>query len=98
MANKKIEENMLYDLADLFKLFGDSTRIKILYTLYEKELSVSEIAEELKMTVSAVSHQLRVLKQGKLVKSKRDGKQIYYSLDDNHVKTIIAMGREHIEE
>ncbi|MDI9540794.1 MAG: metalloregulator ArsR/SmtB family transcription factor [Bacillota bacterium] len=98
MANKKMEENMLYDLADLFKLFGDSTRIRILYALYEKELSVSEIAEELKMTVSAVSHQLRVLKQGKLVKSKRDGKQIYYSLDDNHVKTIIAMGREHIEE
>ena len=98
MANKKMEENMLYDLADLFKLFGDSTRIKILYTLYENELSVSEIAEELKMTVSAVSHQLRVLKQGKLVKSKREGKQIYYSLDDDHVKTIIAMGREHIEE
>ncbi|NLZ76188.1 MAG: winged helix-turn-helix transcriptional regulator [Erysipelotrichia bacterium] len=98
MANKKIEENMLYDLADLFKLFGDSTRIKILYTLYEKELSVSEIAEELKMTISAVSHQLRVLKQGKLVKFRRDGKQVYYSLDDDHVKTIIAMGREHIEE
>ncbi len=98
MANRKIEENMLYDLADLFKLFGDSTRIKILYTLYEQELSVSEIAEELKMTVSAVSHQLRVLKQGKLVKFRREGKQIYYSLDDDHVKTIIAMGREHIEE
>jgi DNA-binding transcriptional ArsR family regulator len=98
MANKKMTENMLYDLADLFKLFGDSTRIKILYTLYEKELSVSEIAEELKMTISAVSHQLRVLKQGKLVKFRREGKQIYYSLDDDHVKTIIAMGREHIEE
>ncbi|HPX31974.1 MAG TPA: metalloregulator ArsR/SmtB family transcription factor [Erysipelotrichaceae bacterium] len=98
MVNKKMTENMLYDLADLFKLFGDSTRIKILYTLYEKELSVSEIAEELKMTISAVSHQLRVLKQGKLVKFRREGKQIYYSLDDDHVKTIIAMGREHIEE
>ncbi len=98
MANKKMEENMLYDLADLFKLFGDSTRIRILYTLYEEELSVGEIAEQLGMTISAVSHQLRVLKQGKLVKSKREGKQIYYSLDDDHVKTIIAMGREHIEE
>ncbi|MGI6582140.1 MAG: ArsR/SmtB family transcription factor [Erysipelotrichaceae bacterium] len=98
MVNKKMTENMLYDLADLFKLFGDSTRIKILYTLYEKELSVSEIAEELKMTISAVSHQLRILKQGKLVKFRREGKQIYYSLDDDHVKTIIAMGREHIEE
>ncbi|MGI6508990.1 MAG: ArsR/SmtB family transcription factor [Erysipelotrichaceae bacterium] len=98
MANKKMKENMLYDLADLFKLFGDSTRIRILYTLYEEELSVGEIAEQLGMTISAVSHQLRVLKQGKLVKSKREGKQIYYSLDDDHVKTIIAMGREHIEE
>ena len=98
MANKKMKENMLYDLADLFKLFGDSTRIRILYTLYEEELSVGEIAEQLGMTISAVSHQLRVLKQGKLVKSKREGKQIYYSLDDDHVKTIIAMGREYIEE
>lgn len=98
MANKKMEENMLYDLADLFKLFGDSTRIRILYALYEEEQSVGEIAEHLGMTISAVSHQLRVLKQGKLVKSKREGKQIYYSLDDDHVKTIIAMGREHIEE
>lgn len=98
MINKKIEERMLYDLAELFKLFGDSTRIRILYALYEKELSVSEIAENLTMTVSAVSHQLRILKHGKLVRSQREGKQIYYSLADDHVKTIIAMGREHIEE
>lgn len=98
MGKKKMSETMLYDLADLFKLFGDSTRIKILYALYEKELAVGEIAEKLGMTLSAVSHQLRILKQGKLVKSQRDGKQMYYSLDDDHVKTIIAMGREHIEE
>ncbi|MGI6607821.1 MAG: ArsR/SmtB family transcription factor [Erysipelotrichaceae bacterium] len=98
MADKRITENMLYDLAELFKVFGDSTRIRILYALYEKELSVSEIAEKLGMNISAVSHQLKILKHGKLVKFQREGKQIYYYLADDHVKTIIAMGREHIEE
>ncbi|MBO4538519.1 MAG: winged helix-turn-helix transcriptional regulator [Erysipelotrichaceae bacterium] len=93
-----MRENELYDLAELFKVFGDSTRIRILYTLFEHEISVSEIAESLSMTTSAVSHQLRLLKQSKLIKSRREGKQIYYSLADDHVKTIMAMGMEHIEE
>lgn len=93
-----IDENELYDLAELFKVFGDSTRIRILYVLFANESSVSEIATQLNMNISAVSHQLKILKSSKLIKSKRDGKQVYYSLADEHVKTIIAMGREHIEE
>ena len=93
-----IDENELYDLAELFKVFGDSTRIRILYVLFSNVSSVSEIATELNMNISAVSHQLKILKSNKLVKSKREGKQIYYSLADDHVKTIIEMGREHIEE
>ena len=92
-----IDENELYDLAEIFKVFGDSTRI-ILFALFDEEKSVNEIAKQLNMTDSAVSHQLKILKQNKLVKAKRSGKQIYYSLADQHVKTIIAMGREHIEE
>lgn len=93
-----IDENELYDLAELFKVFGDSTRIRILFVLFNKDESVSEIAKTLNMTDSAVSHQLKILKQNKLIKARREGKQIYYSLADDHVKTIIAMGREHIEE
>ena len=93
-----IDENELYDLAEIFKVFGDSTRIRILFALFDEEKSVNEIAKQLNMTDSAVSHQLKILKQSKLVKAKRIGKQIYYSLADQHVKTIIAMGREHIEE
>ncbi len=93
-----IDENELYDLAELFKVFGDSTRIRILFVLFNKEESVSEIAKTLNMTDSAVSHQLKILKQNKLVKPNRKGKQVYYALADDHVKTIIAMGREHIEE
>lgn len=93
-----MRENELYDLAELFKIFGDSTRIRILFALFEKEANVSDIADQLSMTVSAVSHQLRILKQNKLIKSRRDGKQVYYSLADDHVKMIIAMGVEHIEE
>lgn len=93
-----IDENELYDLAELFKVFGDSTRIRILFVLFNKDESVSEIAKTLNMTDSAVSHQLKILKQNKLIKARRNGKQIYYSLADDHVKTIIAMGREHIEE
>lgn len=91
-------EEELYDLAELFKVFGDSTRIKILYVLFKNEVCVCDIAEELSMTQSAVSHQLRILKQSRLVKSRREGKSIFYSLADEHVHTIIAMGREHIEE
>ena len=93
-----MRENELYDLAELFKVFGDSTRIRILYALFEHEVNVNDIAEQLNMTASAVSHQLRILKQNKLIKSRREGKQIYYSLADDHVKTIMAMGMEHIEE
>ena len=93
-----MRENELYDLAELFKVFGDSTRIRILYALFEHEVNVNDIAEQLNMTASAVSHQLRILKQNKLIKSRREGKQMYYSLADDHVKTIMAMGMEHIEE
>ena len=93
-----IDEEELADLAELFKVFGDSTRIKILYALFEQELCVCDIAAVLNMTISAVSHQLRILKQNKLVKNRREGKSIYYSLDDEHVYRIIAMGKEHIEE
>lgn len=95
---KGMSEEDLLDLADLFKMFADSTRIKILYDLFDGEKNVTEICEDIEMNQSAVSHQLRALKAGKLVKSRRDGKAIYYSLDDEHVKTIIAMGKEHIEE
>lgn len=92
------EEELLYDLAELFKVFGDSTRIKILYTLYERELCVCDIAMLLGMSQSAISHQLRVLKQSHLVKYRRDGKTVFYSLADNHVHTILAQGMEHVEE
>lgn len=92
------EETQLYDLAELFKVFGDSTRIRILYVLSEAEICVGDIAQILNMTQSAISHQLRILKQNKLVKVRRDGKQIYYSLADDHVRVILAMGKEHIEE
>ena len=91
-------EEELYDLAELFKVFGDSTRIRILFQLFDKELSVGELADLLNMNQSAVSHQLKVLKQAKLVKNRRDGKSIIYSLDDEHVRTIIAMGIDHMEE
>lgn len=91
-------EEELYDLAELFKVFGDSTRIRILFKLFDKELSVTELADLLNMNQSAVSHQLKVLKQAKLVKNRRDGKSIIYSLADDHVRTIIAMGIDHIEE
>ncbi len=102
-AVKKAGENMpddeiLYDLAELFKVFGDSTRIKILYALFEAELCVHDIAMVLKMNQSAISHQLRVLKQSRLVKNRREGKQVIYSLADDHVYTIIGQGMSHIEE
>ncbi|MDD5833354.1 MAG: metalloregulator ArsR/SmtB family transcription factor [Clostridiales bacterium] len=97
--NKRISETELYDLAELFKTFGDSTRIRILFCLFSKdEVSVGELAETLNMTVSAISHQLRILKRSKLVKYRREGKSALYSLDDDHVRNIIEFGMEHIEE
>ena len=98
MVENMPEEEELYDLAELFKIFGDSTRIRILYALFENELCVQDISELLNMTQSAISHQLRVLKQSRLVKNKRQGKCILYSLADEHVRTIINSGLEHIEE
>ena len=92
------EETELYDLAELFKVFGDSTRIRILFVLFEAEVCVCDLAKVLNMTQSAISHQLRILKANKLVNSKREGKSVFYSLADGHVRTIIAQGREHIEE
>lgn len=92
------DEETLYELAELFKVFGDSTRIRILYVLFEAEVCVCDIAEVLNMTQSAISHQLRVLKQSKLVRSRREGKTVYYSLVDDHVRTIIGQGLDHIEE
>ena len=92
------EEETLYDLADLFKVLGDSTRIKVLCVLFEAEMCVCDIAALLGMTQSAISHQLRVLKQARLVKYKRQGKVVYYSLDDEHVKSIFDQGLVHISE
>lgn len=92
------DEDLLYDLAELYKVFGDSTRIKILYVLFEAEMCVCDIAQLLNMTQSAISHQLRVLKQSKLVDYRKDGKTVFYSLADDHVKTIIGQGLDHISE
>lgn len=92
------DEDKLYDLAELFKVFGDSTRIRILYVLFEAEVCVCDLAEALNMTQSAISHQLKILKQSRLVKGRREGKSVFYSLSDDHVRAIIAQGREHIEE
>ncbi|MBQ1406990.1 MAG: helix-turn-helix transcriptional regulator [Eubacterium sp.] len=93
-----MDEDELIDLAELFKVFADSTRIKILYDLFRGEKNVTEICEDIAMNQSAVSHQLKILKASKLVKARRQGKSMYYALADDHVKTIIAMGKEHIEE
>ena len=91
-------ETELYDLAELFKTFGDSTRIRILFVLFEAEVCVCDLAQVLNMTQSAVSHQLKILKQNRLVKCRREGKSIFYSLADDHVRTIIAQGQHHINE
>jgi ArsR family transcriptional regulator, lead/cadmium/zinc/bismuth-responsive transcriptional repressor len=91
-------EEQLYDLAELFKVFGDSTRIRILFVLFESEVCVCDLAAALNMTVSAVSHQLKILKQNKLIKSRREGRSVFYSLADDHVRTIVSQGMEHIEE
>ena len=92
------DEELLYDLAELYKVFGDSTRIRILYALFESEMCVCDIAELLNLTQSAISHQLRVLKQARLVRARREGKTVFYFLADDHVRTIIAQGMEHVEE
>ena len=97
MLNGLTEQELL-QLADLFKMFADSTRIKILYDLFDGEKSVTEICDDIEMNQSAVSHQLKALRTAHLIKSRREGKSILYALDDDHVKTIIAMGKEHIEE
>ena len=91
-------EDTLYDLTELFRIFGDSTRIRILYVLFEAEMCVCDIAALLGMTQSAISHQLRALKNARLVKSRREGKTVFYSLADDHVKTIIDQGLEHVSE
>ncbi|MGL5642563.1 MAG: ArsR/SmtB family transcription factor [Paraclostridium sp.] len=95
---KMPEEETLYDLAELFKVFGDTTRVKILYALFSSEMCVCDIADLLKMTHSAISHQLRVLKQARLVKFRKSGKVLYYSLDDNHINQIFNCGLAHIQE
>ena len=92
------EETELYDLAELFKIFGDSTRIRILFVLFEAEVCVCDLAAALNMTQSAISHQLRILKQSRLVKSRREGKSVFYSLADDHVRSIMSQGLEHVEE
>ena len=99
MVKEKLpQEEILYDLGDFFKILGDTTRIKILSALYQSEMCVCDIAALLGMTQSAISHQLRVLKQGRLVKHRKDGKVVYYSLDDDHIKHIIDQGLTHISE
>ena len=92
------EEELLYDLGDFFKILGDSSRIKILSALFQSEMCVCDIAALLGMTQSAISHQLRVLKQGRLVKHRKEGKVVYYSLDDDHIKHIVDQGLTHISE
>lgn len=91
-------DDVIYDLAEFFKVFADSTRMKIIYALMENELCVCDIAAIVGTTQSAISHQLRILKQSKLVKYRKEGKVVYYSLDDQHISAIVKKGREHIEE
>ena len=98
VMNRMPDEDELYDLAELYKIFGDTTRIRILYLLFEAEMCVCDIAEVLNMTQSAISHQLRVLKQAKLVKFRKEGKTVFYCLADEHVRTIIDQGMEHLNE
>ena len=98
VEEKLPSEESLMDLAELFKVFGDSTRIRILFVLFEAEVCVCDLAQALNMTQSAISHQLKILKRSKLVKSRREGKSVFYSLADDHVRTIVSQGMEHIEE
>lgn len=98
VKNKMLSDELLFDVAEVFKIFGDSTRIKIIYALMLSELCVSDLAFITNSSDSAISHQLRILKQAKLVKSRKDGKVVYYSLKDEHVIQLFETGREHIEE
>lgn len=98
VANELPDEEILYDVAELFKVFGDSTRVRIICALFESEMCVCGIAEVLGMTQSAISHQLRVLKQARLVKYRREGKTVFYSLADAHIKTIFNQAFEHVME
>jgi len=95
-TNINITDELIYDVADFFKIFGDSTRIKILYALLNKEMCVSELVTELNMNQSAISHQLRVLRQNDLVKFRKDGKAVIYSLDDEHISGVLELGLRHI--
>ena len=98
LVARRSMEDKLYDLADLFKVFGDSTRVRLLYELLSGEKNVGDLSDALNMNQSAVSHQLRLLKQSDLVKVRRDGKSMYYALSDDHVESIIKIGMEHITE
>ena len=98
MADQNYHEDLLFDLADLFRMFADSTRVRILNELMKKEMGVTELANAMQMTTSAISHQLRILKDSRLIRSRRDGKGIIYSLADDHVATIMNMGIEHLME
>ena len=98
MTELNQDDEMLYDLADLFRMFADSTRVRILNELMKKEVGVTELANELQMTTSAISHQLRVLKDSRLIRSRRDGKGILYSLADDHVHGMLCAGMEHAQE
>ena len=98
MSEEMPPEDSLYDLAELFKAFGDTTRIRILFALFKEDICVCDLAALLGMTQSAISHQLRLLKQARLVSGRREGRQIIYYLADDHVRTIIRMGMEHVEE
>lgn len=99
IINEKMpSDEKLFDLSELFKVFGDSTRMKILFILFESEACTCDLAEVMKITSAAVSHQLKILQRAKLVKNRRDGKVVYYSLADDHVRTIISQGMGHIEE
>ena len=98
VRNHLPDEDVLYDLTELFRVFGDSNRMRILYALFEAEMSVCDIAELLGMSQSAISHQLRALKNVRLVRSRREGKTVYYSLADSHVRTMIDQGLEHVLE
>ncbi len=98
IKEKMPEEEVLADLADLFRVFGDTTRVKIIFVLFSNEMCVCDIAELLGMTQSAISHQLRVLKNARLVKFRKEGKTVFYSLDDEHISGILECGLEHINE
>ncbi|MFD3155437.1 ArsR/SmtB family transcription factor [Haloimpatiens sp. FM7330] len=98
VKDKLPDEELLFDLADFFKIFGDSTRIKILYALSISSMCVCDISNLLGMSQSAISHQLKTLRQSKLVKYKREGKVVYYSLDDDHIKSVLSQGFEHVTE